>query len=909
MTLPTHADRFTKVVATLFLFIAASCESPACGDEPLRALQRHPDLATFFPYGFWYSQAPMDEQLAGEFREPTFESRRGKLFHHLARNHTNVLITANRVANEESLAAAGKFGIRLISSAEFLHSHVNHAGEVTGSLTMEQVKANAAAHALAVKDNPHLLAYLVFDEPRPKVAPKIQQVIAEFRRNDPQHPAIFTQSNMPLDPTQAAEWRLIASQDVLLSDCYSIAARSGRDPWLYGDVYVPELRRANPDALQWPIVQAFTKPYTIWALPTPAELRVQVYHTIASGAKGMFFFTTGQTYLGSWARHLWFYRGAGNPWYGREELMEEIGRIGEHLTTAGPLLLPLRYAPDYPVHVGRIAAPLESAEMFQAYVLGSSREAGDGGLRLGGEIERAAIHVGAFSGTDYDVLVVHNNDPWKHRSAAVTFETSHQNLLDLKTLETVPLVANKRGVSFSVDLRPGDGRLFLAGPAAAVDAARAAVRRRRAAHLRRLLQVDMEIAGRGKVDLRSTRALLARAAEADSPAAQLDLMSEARDALASAENSASEYATVRTLLDGARQHFDEIHLALHDAPIHPLDEDSDSTLRGFGRRVIEMSRSFTRNENAFRAGELDQTSVYVLRREAGQLKDAVLAYRPAGLIEEKIGVVELTGNAKAAGDAETRALAQRLRWMYTDVDLLTADAAGELLDSSGAAADLKQLDLLWLHVGGRSSAANSDYCKSADLAEELPRKEIAQRLNEFLSAGGGVVLSGLAGRLVAEMGLETLPPNRCYWGTMIVPGFGPSRFRPAAKPPVTALGLRPRVANHPVFAGLPATGFPTMEYNAADLVTAAVWQRPPGRADAWGAPYWPQRGRVLAGYWSDGLEIPNNYATVVEYAQPARGTTILLGGIDPRTSTNRPRRGEHYDRLLRNVVAHCARKN
>jgi len=96
-----------------------------------------------------------------------------------------------------------------------------------------------------------------------------------------------------------------------------------------------------------------------------------------------------------------------------------------------------------------------------------------------------------------------------------------------------------------------------------------------------------------------------------------------------------------------------------------------------------------------------------------------------------------------------------------------------------------------------------------------------------------------------------------------------------------------------------------MEFNASELVTEAVWQRPPGEAQAWRAPWWPEKGRVLASYWADGVEIPGNYAAVVAYEVESGGNVILLGGaFDPRVSTNRPRRGEHYDQLIRNVVAY-----
>ena len=94
-----------------------------------------------------------------------------------------------------------------------------------------------------------------------------------------------------------------------------------------------------------------------------------------------------------------------------------------------------------------------------------------------------------------------------------------------------------------------------------------------------------------------------------------------------------------------------------------------------------------------------------------------------------------------------------------------------------------------------------------------------------------------------------------------------------------------------------------MEYNAAELVTAAVWHRPPSGGESWPAPFWPQRGTVLAGYWSDGLELATDYAVVVEYLQKGRSRALLLGGgFDPRVSTDRPRTGSHYDQFVRNVV-------
>ncbi len=902
--------RRALLLAGLSVILTSDLLQATGRDEPVRALDRYPYLADAFPYGFWHGQAPHDERLAGEFREPSYAARREKLFHHLARHHVNAIVTANRLARPESLAAAGKYGIGQISCAGNLHSHVTHSGKLTGELTMEQVLEQVSDHARTVRDLPHLLAYLVYDEPRAAVAPKIQQVLDAVRLADPNHPAIYTHSDMPLDrQNDPIEWRMLESQDVLLSDCYAIAARSGRDPWLYGDVYIRELRRANPDALQWPIVQAFTKPYDIWALPTPAELRVQVYHTIAAGAKGMFFFTTNQAYLGAWSRRHWFYRGSGNPWYGKEELMEEIGRIGAHLTTAGPLLIPLRYAPDYPTYVGDAGSPFDPSETFHAHVLGASSESGDGGLRRNDELERPAIHVGAFSGADYDVLVIHNDDPWNARTAAVTIDTQRENVFDLATLERVPLTRSARGITFGVSFDSGDGRLYLAGDDAAVDAARTRVLRRRYEHQALMLKLDAEVAHRGGVDIGPANKLLERAGEAGDPATALGLVQEAAKAFRGAEAAHRDYASVRVMLESARDNFSYVYDWFNSSPVYPQGNGSILSLARLEERVIPLSRFFSRVENAFREGKLNVTDAYVLRRQTAAYKADALAYRPEGLLERSIAVVELVPEEAATPDPEARALAKWLRWMFTDVSHLKALPDGRFIDAAGAAADPAGQEVVWVHAGGRSTAVRARYCVSASLAPGVPAAPTVAGLRKFMDAGGGMVLSGLATCLAPDLGLEAYPPNQCYWGSMIVPGHGPSRHRSAARPSVKSLGLKPLVPDHRIFADLPAGGFQTMEFNAAELVTEAVWQRPPGEAKSWREPEWPQEGRVLAGYWADGVEIPDNHAAVVEYETANGGRVILLGGaFDPRICTNRPRRGPHYDQLIRNVVAHCSGK-
>jgi hypothetical protein len=85
------------------------------------------------------------------------------------------------------------------------------------------------------------------------------------------------------------------------------------------------------------------------------------------------------------------------------------------------------------------------------------------------------------------------------------------------------------------------------------------------------------------------------------------------------------------------------------------------------------------------------------------------------------------------------------------------------------------------------------------------------------------------------------------------------------------------------------------------LIGKAVWRRPQE----------PGAGRVLAGYYSDGADIPEEFAVVVEYTAPPGGKVVAVGdGLDPgrnRAHTPGHRWGTPQDRFIRNLVAYCAR--
>ena len=329
------------LVAGLLAILTPGILFSAESREPIPALTRYPWLEDYFAYGFWFADAPHGRDLAVELGEP-WEVRQEKTFHDLSRHNVNAVIPANQTVLPPYLERVRKYGLRAATMPLFLYHHMDSRGNLKGE-DLERVKAMWSDHAGHLKDHPALLAYHVFDEPHPTISPKIQGITDTLARADPAHPAIYTHQNLPLNRDNAdwgrAEWALLDSLDVHLSDLYSIEPAFGRDPWLYGDVAMANYRLVDPDAIHWPIIQAFA----FHATPTVPEVRVMVFHTIACGAKGAFFFTTGQAYV-SWIRH--FYPSVGNPWFAEEPMYADISRIGRHLTSAGPARAPVAPDPD-----------------------------------------------------------------------------------------------------------------------------------------------------------------------------------------------------------------------------------------------------------------------------------------------------------------------------------------------------------------------------------------------------------------------------------------------------------------------------------------------------------------------------------------------------------------------------------
>ena len=867
------------LMACSFLGLTCSLAHPdSAGSFP--ALERYPSLRDYFPYGFFFADGGITMKSLEYLHEP-YETRREKIFHDLARHYVNAIIPANRTAGPAYLDVAHRYGLRSATVPLYLYHFID------GSQDLEWVRNAWSDHAREVQDHPALLSYNLVDEPHPTLSPQIQDVARHLDEVDPRHPAVYTHVNLPLsrDGTEwgttaegiSVEWALLASLDVHLADHYPIGSGSGRDPWANGDLMVGSLRQANPDALHWSIIQAFAH---LSGLPTVPELRVMIFHTLACGAKGIFFFTTGQSYV-RWLAGFWL--APGDAWFGEDTWYTEISRIGRHLTSAGPLLIPRQLDPEYPLQV--------DTRSFRAEVRSQW-------LRPEAELIKPALHVGAFVGPDFDVLVIHNDDPWEERGGRITITGRGTRVYDLYDLQPVDGKVRGETVTFKLRFAPGDGRLYLVGEKEDFRNARQTILRHQYEREHLLAQRDLEIAARCGVSVGPAAERLQRArkrAEKDDFAEALQQVAQAQAQLVRTEAQAIEYARTRTALEALRKDFGAVN-EWFDYHLDFLTGDlADPYLVRLAEKGKEYTQRFGALENDLRAGHPQAQGTEVLQTQVAELKQQATSFRPRGREQRRIALLQL--GAMTEDDA---ALQDWMQMIYRQVDPLWANDEGHFFNARQRRRPLGYYELLWLHRGDRGGPVAATYSVSAQVDPQALSRPTVAAIREYVRSGGGLIVSGLAVALVDELGLDPVEPNEQYWGPLTVPGGGEMPWESYNRCD-KVLGLRPQEADHPLFAGLEAGGFGLWDWDLSELIGKAVWRLPQK----------PGAGRVLAGYYSDGAEIPEEFAVVVEYTVPPGGKAVAVGdGLDPgrnRAHQTGQRWGTNQDRFIRNLVAYCAR--
>lgn len=587
----------------------------AARDAVVTAIKKYKVLNDFFPYGVWFADACYCESYCQAMSEP-YPERRGKIFQDFARHYVNTIVPSNRDVRSDYLDTMAYYGQRCVSTQNFLtHAQPLVKGQLDRTANLDpaqlkKVQSQWAEYIAGVKDHPALLAWHVFDEPEPVLSPTIQKVVEFIEQQDPAHPVLYTHQNLPLG-SYPTELDLIKSLPVIYSDCYCLSEAFGFDPWLYGDVAMAEFRRVNPQALNWPTIQAFDYG---GKLPTVGELRVMIYHTIGCGAKGMFFFTPEQAGITWEAPGLpVMFNGLGNAWFAEDALWAEIGRIGYYLTAAGPLLVDLQYQPNY---VHQVATATFTTKIDAKKIK----------LRKDVMLTMPAIHVGAFVGRDFDVLVINNDNPFKPGEGTVSIpvRAGKNRVYDLYDLAPVATQTVRNHLRFKVKFEPGDGRLYLVGDTVAFSQASQTVRRHRYGQQALLLKLDLDLARKGKVAVQAADVLVAQAAgqaEKSDFAAALKTLVTARETLVQAESQSPEYSKMKALLETLRQDF----TAIDD---NFKSRNAKKIPAAWKNTMIALTQKFSKLENEFRAGTPNLPEAEAVAKSLTEFKPLILVPVP-----------------------------------------------------------------------------------------------------------------------------------------------------------------------------------------------------------------------------------------------------------------------------------------
>lgn len=303
-----------------------------CVDRRWKWKKAPPMFNDFFPLGTWYfweddasyiNRYTKDSVKAREYYERTMKD--------LGDHSFNLIFPVWTPHDHRQLMLdnAHRNGIKAIVHLDEINSVVA-SGEID-RVNIFEVADNAIK---GVKDHPATTGYYMIDEPNnaPEVARRIRLARQALEAVDPKHPGFSCLLGGYEDLLKIVDYQ------VLVIDIYPLHPNWSGD-W---NGYISELQRGQRnqgDRPLWVILQAFGKPNNSWKIPTPEEIRAQVWLALAHGAKGIVYFiyqsTTG--FQGEWLQGM-----ADMDLKPMDGRLDEVGRINKQITQLAPTLLKLK---------------------------------------------------------------------------------------------------------------------------------------------------------------------------------------------------------------------------------------------------------------------------------------------------------------------------------------------------------------------------------------------------------------------------------------------------------------------------------------------------------------------------------------------------------------------------------------
>lgn len=210
--------------------------------------------------------------------------------------------TSSPEGMKAALDQAQEHGMNVILQVDWFFGPIRKALEALAPDDIEAgarlVRQSFGSLVEAVRDHPALLAYRVADEPFAEEAPVYRHIYQTLREMDPLHPVISIQCRSSWDPTAQSRRggdnmkRFIegVGEEVLLNDLYPIrypASEVAAHLDLYVEAMEDSQRQAGGRPF-WMMPQAICYANEL-RHPTPAEIRVQAYLSLAGGAQGLIY--------------------------------------------------------------------------------------------------------------------------------------------------------------------------------------------------------------------------------------------------------------------------------------------------------------------------------------------------------------------------------------------------------------------------------------------------------------------------------------------------------------------------------------------------------------------------------------------------------------------------------------------
>jgi len=345
-----------------------------------------------------------------------------------------------------------------------------------------------------------VLAYDFSDEPQGQYIPNYMMLQGVYREVDPDHPVLVI---LNLNRTE-----FLPFMPIYYGDEYPIRneKRGGRNPWAVSKMV--RFCATHTKAPVWVMLQAFggLAEYT-WQLPNKAEMRLTIYEAVANGCKGLTFH--GSSSPPCWRYNMYYFDTASDSWGVEAPAWEAMREAGRVITAIGPALLGTRVSDDKVLNV-QCAAMTDDSVPYCG----------------------PAIKSGVLRQRDRDgwfAVVVNQDIERAQRGTLSVDEEAVQAGSVLYDLCGLAVVGSASSVRHTIELAPGDGRIFFLGAEEEAASVLAKVHKGHYDNELPLYELDAEVAVANGYDVARAEVLAAEACETGEFAAAHEKIAAARE--------------------------------------------------------------------------------------------------------------------------------------------------------------------------------------------------------------------------------------------------------------------------------------------------------------------------------------------------------------------------------------------